>query len=291
MISISKSKSMSDAREQQYFKAKVTKDVADIVDAMLYHCWSPIVWEGGLRRKSKFMSCEWIALDFDDGNLTLDAALDYLKTTGTEGIIGTTKSHLKEKTTLTGTVMPACDRFRLLMPASHKMVSVDMYEYNMLEVMKQFPTCDKSCKDGGRFFFPCKEITHIRTGKKYPVDVGAVAKQHLEAKQQQVREYSEEQSAMIKGGIMPSWVVKALMGTYPAGGRHKVCYRIGATLAKADWQVTEIIKLFRQSSLLEIGNIELKRAVENGWQAGRSEQRKSFIDGKKEEAEERPQLA
>lgn len=277
MISVSLAASMEPQLQRKFRTTPVT--MPQLIGNMLSSVWSPIIWRGGTRKRSAYVSCDWIALDFDDGVWSLDDAVSYLKDNNFTGVVGTTKSHQKEKSQPSGTVLPACDRFRVVIPASSTLSSVEIYEENMRRIMEHVPV-DKSCKDGARFFYPCKEIVHLQFGEPYPVDVSIQMQAEIQERQSKIEVASAKETESIEKGLLPGWIIQSIMGEYPAGGRHKICYRIGATLGKANWSIDDIVYLFRKSKLREIGTADLRRAIENGWYTSKSRGRKNLADEK-----------
>ena len=92
MLSLSRSGNR-DPRFQQNFTPYAPPTAAAFVRAITTDIWSPIVWREGLRLKSHFESCSYIALDFDDGNTTLAEMADFCRMADVSCIIATTKSH------------------------------------------------------------------------------------------------------------------------------------------------------------------------------------------------------
>jgi hypothetical protein len=170
----------------------------DELTALICHCaWSPselvpaefvLVGDkyklapGKGRQKSAFLRSEICALDFDK-NLTLEEAK--AKFAGYKHIIATSRNHQKEKvrTDREGkitSVEPPCDRFRVVFFFERPIVATENppkgqqadydYERIMTYVMTLYSETDKSCKDGSRFFYPCKEIVSVNAdGELYPV--------------------------------------------------------------------------------------------------------------------------
>ncbi len=115
--------------------------------------WSGIVWRDGKRDQEHFVSADWAVFDFDDPDNNLDDIRR--RYCDMRHIIGTTKSHQKEKK---GVI---CDRFRLAVPFVKRIVSLEHYRQNMQKNIARLG-CDAKCADGARFFFPCREIVSIQ---------------------------------------------------------------------------------------------------------------------------------
>ena len=118
--------------------------------------WSPCVWRNGLRRANHFDQCSWMVLDFDDGRYTLqDAARDWCEHTH---LIATTKSHGIPKNGAA-----ACDRFRLCVPFERTITDARELKHNLTLAIDKYGS-DPSCKDAGRFFFPCVDLISCQYG-------------------------------------------------------------------------------------------------------------------------------
>jgi len=231
----------------------------DLTNHVTKTVWSPVVWEPAYRAKENFKETHLIGLDFDgdhpNGQLTLSDAIDYFKSLDISCIIGTTRNHQLPKKKNEHVTMPACDRFRVIL-AAEKCTSLADYEYTNSVFMENLP-CDKSCKDGGRLFYACKEIVWTNfTGKlagwiKAPPPV--------------VWELPE--------GEMRSLVdVPSYIWTYIEKGveseRHHTAYKVACELGRRGFSEAEILKLFieRKSPLLHIGegSNDVRRCIENG---------------------------
>ena len=130
--------------------------------AILRNCWSPIIWEGGDRQQSSFLYSCFCALDFDSPDFDIHDADLFVKKANLAAMIGTTKSHMKDKGGVT------CHRFRLVIPWSTVIRNLDLYRQNMsfyVDTLK----ADRACKDGARFFFPCSKIIYVQGGGKLGV--------------------------------------------------------------------------------------------------------------------------
>jgi hypothetical protein len=128
--------------------------------ALTTRVWSPILFTNGIRTETNFKAVLACALDFDSPVTTLDWALETFKNHA--HIIGTTKSHQKEKKGIT------CDRFRVVLLFNEIIKDLNLYKYNMGILTTKY-NADKACKDGARFFFPCTEI--VSRGNGVFVDV------------------------------------------------------------------------------------------------------------------------
>ena len=234
---------------------------------MTTRTWSPILWKEGHRKKLNFLQAQLIALDFDSGVWTLEHAKEFFLDYQMNVIIGTTKSHQKEKTTSTGAVLPSCDRFRVIVGTSEPCTSLENYEHTMSEIMKKIP-CDKSCKDGARFFYPCKDIVLVSEGgNNFSWEEKSEEQKKAEKRTEEFR--SKETLAHRTNGTIPYNIKKLLVEgarNVDGKGRHNSCYVIGAELGKIGYSEPEIVAciLKQNSNLKEIGEADVRRAVRNG---------------------------
>lgn len=176
------------------------------------HAWSPIVWNNGHRLEANFLFSDFCALDFDDGRMTIDMAREMLIKGDYAGIIGTTKSHQKEKGGLT------CDRFRIVIPWAGRISDVGAYKQNMKRLTEHLPA-DRAAKDAARFFWPCSEIVFYRPGGKMawlpytaPRPRTLPSKQAQEAMFMSPGFYSKIKSAAIEGNRndLAYWATKRM---------------------------------------------------------------------------------
>lgn len=130
-------------------------DFSRIAKCMVTYPWSPIVWRNGHRAKKNFLTCKYLVLDFDDGELSLESAINNTFV-DCRHVIGTTKSHQKAKGD-----KPACDRFRVLLEFDEIIDDLKVYEYNMRRYIEIYGA-DMQCYEGGRMLYPCVEIVSIQ---------------------------------------------------------------------------------------------------------------------------------
>jgi hypothetical protein len=116
------------------------------------YAWSPCVWRDGRRLETHFLYADWIALDFDDPDPECTIAAVKKKFCDQVHIIGTTKSHQKEKKD-----HPPCDRFRLVLKLARRCESLEDFRATMKDAVVRYNS-DKICFDGARFFWRCRDI-------------------------------------------------------------------------------------------------------------------------------------
>jgi hypothetical protein len=259
LMSLSRSRNMS-AQYHTRFSPFDVNGVKEFCSIITSEVWSPIIWKQGLRTIANFDHCQWVALDFDDGLFTLQNALDTIKDFDLTAILGTTKSHQKEKISKSGKIQPACDRFRLVIPTASICRNSEVYEYNMRHFILMFG-CDRSCKDSARFFYPCREIIYSCKGQT-KVDWKPLPpnyKTNLER-----REERREELSQYPKGVLPRWIANLLKNGAPIGERHLTCYKLGANLSMMGYSLEEIYKMCMNSPLKDIGDHDVRRAIDNG---------------------------
>ena len=140
----------------QYSKGFVSRDAqsfAELAETIGTKVWSPILWMDGKRKQDNFLRADLVALDFDDGEMSLEEACRIW--CDTNHIIATTKS-----LGLSKGGKPACDRFRVILELSETISELKHYKETMRCLVNAYP-CDPACKDGGRFFYPCRQIVSV----------------------------------------------------------------------------------------------------------------------------------
>lgn len=110
--------------------------------------WSPIIFRGNKRLETNFMFSDWAVLDYENGTTIEEAIKTFCDCIH---IIGTTKSHT-----------PEAHRFRVCIPWEQRINSLHLFKHNQ-RVMIEYYDTDPQCKDGARFYFPCKEIISVST--------------------------------------------------------------------------------------------------------------------------------
>lgn len=265
MIVVSFSRADSkEARHHTHFK-EAEGEFSRLAPIIVQKAWSPIVWRGGQRKKDNFLSSDLVALDFDNGEWSIDDAKNFCLATNLQAIIATTKSHQLEKKTITGITQPAVDRFRLVLPTVATCTSLDDFEYTMRMLMDGIP-CDASCKDGGRFYFPCKEVVwscfdeSSATGKV----------QWMSCPEEETEEFRYHEKDVVAkehyrdATAIPHYLIKDMRYGVKSPGRHKALYMIGCELGRRGFTEREIMQMLTnyKSPLLEIDDAQ--RCVGNG---------------------------
>lgn len=265
MISLSLSGTF-DPRHQQRFAESGALSVGGMCETICSNIWSPIIWAGGVRTKKNFVSADYMVLDFD-GTMPLSQMQDFCISGGIAHIIGTTKSHQKEKPAASGKLAPALDRFRVVFKANATCRDVAAYEYN-LGILTDYFGCDASCTDAARFFYPCKEVVSRSLGKSVgwlEIDPSYMSRSEG-YKRRRIKN-----AELGKMGVLPLWIRHVMDDqiTIPEGERHKKALRIGIELCESGWKIDDIWDRLARSKLgLHVGYNELRRHLENGYRMG-----------------------
>jgi len=221
------------------------------------YSWSPIIFSDNYRKSANFKFSELVGLDFDDGQFTLNEAIEWIKDNDFEAVIGTTKSHqiMKE--------LKINDRFRIVIRTNETCRNLESYEYTLKRIIKE-TKADPACKDAARFFYPCKKLELMNHGKNRITWIEPPLEETKEFKQAIAQRIAKKAWRDISQ-IEPAIWGHIMWGCRPPG-RHKLCYIIGANLGLRGFTVEEIIKLLREnkSPLLEIGVADAARAIRNG---------------------------
>lgn len=182
-------------KSQTRFRTVTVQDKRHFKDIILNTSWSPIVFAGGGRRSSNFLSARVCAVDVDHG-LSISSAKSMLRGAGLKSIIATTKSHRE-----------GADRFRVIAFFETLITDLKTYEYNITKVISAFG--GDACGDGGRYFFPSREIVFDQDGRgvtvgREPVETDAPAAyeppKHLARDKLPLRV-----KMFLKGHLQPDW--------------------------------------------------------------------------------------
>lgn len=251
---VSKSRDESfDPRRQGSFDVRHCKTMHDVASIVVKNCWSPISWNGGLRKGDNFLEAGLCALDFDSPNYSLRQCITDHR--GFIHLIGTTKSHQKEKR---GVV---CDRFRLVIPFMEVVNKSADYKSAISHAILKYQS-DEACSDLARFYYPCKEIVSLsEDGQSFQV---MRDKNELFIKSDL---HGSIRNAPFR--TPPGWVLAVLRNGVPLGSRHHTCLRIAVALSARGFSEEEILKIICQSPFgcfPDIGFEELTRTISNAVQ-------------------------
>lgn len=124
-------------------------DISHIPDIITKSTYSLGWFNNNHRKNENFKGSEFIGLDFDNG-MSIETALETFKEY--THIIGTTKSHQKEKS---GVI---ADRFRVILKLDKEITNYQDYKATATALLTKYPQADVKCSDAARMFYPCVEI-------------------------------------------------------------------------------------------------------------------------------------
>lgn len=207
---------------------------------------SPCVWGSGVRKEAAFIYADWLGLDFDRGVRLQEIAH---KMRATIHVIGTTKSHGKEKG-----AEPACDRFRVYVKLAERCASLAHFKFGARFVARSLGA-DLQAADAARMFMPCREIVSVNEyGGKIRLPTPESPKPRVD------RGFSD--------GRVPKYVREWLESGVGDGHRNKTCFRIGAILTRCGIDEGEIVDRIMQSAIpidtSEATRQEVANAVRSG---------------------------
>ncbi len=251
----------SDSEPQRLARGWKTADCADVAGLswlILAYTWSPIVWRDGRRCQANFLHADFLALDFDDPQFPLSHARRAFA--GLTHVIGTTRNHQREKGGVIG------DRYRVVVPFSERVTECAIYRHNVKLALGMFDYADRSCKDGARPFFACREIVEIEDdGDSWEVEALSVASE-------QKKLAREPESGSMRDSTkrwLRKWLVEQ---TFPKGKpRQPLFHDMGCALSRAGYSVDDAVQLVTLSPtmrMIEVGSEDWDRyrqAVRNGY--------------------------
>ena len=133
----------------QGFEVADTDDVERIAAGIARFAWSPAIFKGGHRLNKNFLYADWIGLDFETAEFSLDQALKTF--CDVTHIIGTTRNHRVPKDGLT------LDRFRVVLKLPERISDAAYYKWTLMTLILKYDADDTGC-DPARHFFRCREI-------------------------------------------------------------------------------------------------------------------------------------
>ena len=74
---------------------------------------------------------------------------------------------------------------------------------------------------------------------------------------------------MGEAGLVPTWMDAIVKGHehVAVGERHVTCYKLGATWAALGYELDRLYQVVKETSLSDIGDYDLRRALRNGYEA------------------------
>jgi hypothetical protein len=265
MISYHKNLSMNPAHYASNWKTVDTNDLERLVEGVLTYPWSPIVWKDGKRTSENFLCADFLAYDFDDGRMSLKTCVS--KFENHIHIIGTTKSHQKEKGG-----KPAVDRFRLILRLTERITSAKSYMYNIEKFAEDnLLPCDMSTFDPARFFFPCADIESwggTPLLMQYWVPVKEVPDDYFTESLSgpEYQELVKFNTAKFKGdGYIPPHIAKFLeVGAFFSHGRQTSCFITAIFFLERGYAPGEIFEKIEKSPFprIEFADAEITHAID-----------------------------
>lgn len=151
-------------RDGKKSSAIVTAEAPLTPELVAKEAWSPTRYTKPRRAKSNFLEAQAIGLDIDE-KITLAQAIEQLA--GYECIVGTTENHQKVKNAGTSSEKPACDRFRVILPLSEPVYSVEDFVATLEAAasLLKLPF-DEQAKDAARWFIPCRQVVYVGKGRR-----------------------------------------------------------------------------------------------------------------------------
>lgn len=213
------------------FKVADIDDVNRLANGVSAYAWSPCQWKNGYRSKENFTKANWFALDFDTYELPLAQAVRSFS--DMIHIIGTTRNHQKDKDGVT------CDRFRVLIKAAEVMTDIRLFESNLRRLSRKYPI-DKSCVDGARHFFRCREIISI-CDDGYTEDVEAIKNLVPLSSDEYGEELTNLRVDFAARGQLPAWV-ETFLKVGSCENRHAKAYGVVINLVELGMPLPEILE-------------------------------------------------
>lgn len=245
------------SKKDQYgwgFRVANTDDIRRQANGMTTHTWSPNIYREGTRRESHWISSDWIALDFDAGELSLAAAVKAF--CDVRHVISTTMNHQKAKEDGT----PAGDRFRVAL-CIKRIDNLAIYRNN-LRIMVDRYGADVKCKDGARFFFPSREIISVNDeDDMWELDMTPPPEP----------QFAQMQAARAEAMTIPHRIRFLLKHcVWAQNTKNDTCFQIGCALGSLGYPPKDICHLiyasptYRNTKITDALAREIYQAVTNG---------------------------
>lgn len=169
-MKISTYRGQSPSEMEYVAREVVVKNLSELSQVILKYPWSPATFkntsDGRKRVAVNAAENSLLVLDIDEG-MTIQEAKAVIKKNRFAALIGTTRSHGKDKRTKSGKVKPACDRFRVVLKLSKAVHNDQEFKAAWFAAKKLFPAADEACKSIANFFYPCNKIVGRYRGKKF----------------------------------------------------------------------------------------------------------------------------
>lgn len=234
------------------FETADTNDPERMAKGVVKFACAPGVFLDGHRRKDNFLFADWIGLDFDSGELSLDQAVNTF--CDMVHVIGVTMSHRTGDFPL--------DKFRVLIPLERRIDNLRLYEHQLAIAGKKWPV-DEKCLEGARFFYPCREIVSVCTeGYAWEIDENMPPEP----------DFSAHARGRVKNGCIPMHTRRLLRNPWPPRTYNNTCFEIGCQLGIHGYTPEEITQMILESptyqNRADAPKNEIFKAVKNGVERG-----------------------
>ena len=213
---------------------------------------SPILWAHGRRLGENFRLAEWLALDIDHG-MPLDEGIKIFERY--IHVIGTTKSHQKDKKGVT------CDRFRVFIRLTDQCRSRVDYEATTRAWIKKYGA-DTSCTDSARMYAPCKIVVCKGHGKTVDIVDGAAlaAAERKKAKRIAIHE-AKMREAYGPAGMLPG-NIQLMLDTGVSGSRTNAAFKVACCLKRVGYMKDEAFTKIWGSAIPRDNDSECRKNVQ-----------------------------
>ncbi len=238
-------------REGMYangWRASATDDPRLIASWITKGNHSAITWRNGQRKQCFFLAANWLQLDFDNGEVTLESAL--AKFGHLRAIIATSKSHGIAKGDA-----PACDRFHVY--AQLERVITDAKEYEACtRYYAMLWGADLNACDAARKFNKCKSIPFI--GDHLPLGKNMLEVKTYYAPTRQTVARKDDET---KDNKLPKWVQRVLDEGDFSGSRNKCAFRMALQMKLVKMPQSEAVDMLMRSKIPINTSDELRREI------------------------------
>lgn len=238
---------------------------SDLIAAVTSYAWSPSIFSG-IRHGDNFISCDFLAVDFDSG-YKIEEAEAVVQKEGLCAVCLPSSSHTSEH-----------HKFRLIFPLSKTIFNKDVYDSTWEYVRKMFPMLDESCSDYARFYIrssmddgffqdgellspfyptPKKEVDVRLKNEKFQVDVSDGIKGLVRSLYGKDRERVPEAVSFFlenaPSGLSGLWI----------NSLNSCCFSLGLSGVEED-VIIEVLETISPSPLDKKDLYQIHRAVRDG---------------------------
>jgi hypothetical protein len=205
--------------------------------------WSPGIFKHQYKTQANFISADFIALDFDSGDVTIEEARSIWE--GCSHIIGTTDSHT-----------PAKHKFRVVLTLEKQITKSEDYKATVQAISKQYGA-DTSVADSARGFFTCREIVSISTGDFQEI---------IKPKPRTYRTLKPQP------GFVSTKIMALTTSTWVSGSRNLNCFILAKEMAKAGADSSEIFDMVQGVNIEgDFSEREMWKCIYSGIKSAKAE--------------------